>query len=408
MFRRYAASALVVLGLAMTVPLAVPAPAEARSIECGTKYTLRRGDTLSRISRRVYGTLDGFRTIYRANAAVIGRNPSIVEPGTVLTIPCADGTTPSSAGVEPAGSPVASIADLPTSDEDIIRVLASSDWAPFLNADQERGGMLTEIMGTALAVAAADGVAAYEIDFTDDRSADIRSLLSHHVYDLGLAGFRPTCEAADKRDDGSKSPCTRFEWSDALFEQVIDYYTRVDFPAPASHAALRGMKLCSPAGHSIAMLEEMNLVAPNVTLIATSGPVAAFDMLLKGDCDAVAAATDAAVGAIVKLGAARKVTVHLKLSQSAALRAVIAKTHPRAKQLLATLNSGLRQIKADTRWFSIVQRHLAAYHAEAREIAGEASTLRAAQASSASRADEVNLSSQAGSRSASAALAGSM
>lgn len=74
-----------------TIPTA-PASA-ARSIECGPAYTVVRGDSLSGISLRAYGSLD-FDFLYQQNLAEIGGNPNMIRVGQVLQIAClvADGT----------------------------------------------------------------------------------------------------------------------------------------------------------------------------------------------------------------------------------------------------------------------------------------------------------------------------
>jgi nucleoid-associated protein YgaU len=50
-------------------------------------YTIKAGDTLSLIARRVYGDSSKWRTIYNANKAVIGSNPNTLPAGKTLTIP---------------------------------------------------------------------------------------------------------------------------------------------------------------------------------------------------------------------------------------------------------------------------------------------------------------------------------
>lgn len=56
-------------------------------------YKVRPGDTLYRISRRVYGRGSAWRTIYRANRARI-RNPRLLQTGLTLTLPDLDATPP--------------------------------------------------------------------------------------------------------------------------------------------------------------------------------------------------------------------------------------------------------------------------------------------------------------------------
>lgn len=50
-----------------------------------TTYTVKKGDTLTAIARKLTGNAD-WKPIYEANKAVIGSNPNLIYPGQVLTI----------------------------------------------------------------------------------------------------------------------------------------------------------------------------------------------------------------------------------------------------------------------------------------------------------------------------------
>jgi uncharacterized protein YidB (DUF937 family) len=50
-------------------------------------YTVVKGDSLSKIAKRVYGNANSWRRIYDANRQVIGDNPDLIKPGQKLTIP---------------------------------------------------------------------------------------------------------------------------------------------------------------------------------------------------------------------------------------------------------------------------------------------------------------------------------
>ena len=66
------------------VPVAADAPTKLKSVASGV--IIRRGDSLWRISRRVYGQGVRFSTIYLANNAQI-RNPNRIYPGQVFRVP---------------------------------------------------------------------------------------------------------------------------------------------------------------------------------------------------------------------------------------------------------------------------------------------------------------------------------
>lgn len=87
-----------------TAPTPAPAPTYTSSTETlpppsrsdellapasggGKTYTVKRGDSLSTISQKQYGTAKRWREIYNANKARIGKNPNKLRPGMKLIIP---------------------------------------------------------------------------------------------------------------------------------------------------------------------------------------------------------------------------------------------------------------------------------------------------------------------------------
>lgn len=63
-----------------------PASPVAEPIE-GDVYTVRSGDSLSKIAEREYGDPSRWMEIYEANREVVGNNPNVIHPGQQLTIP---------------------------------------------------------------------------------------------------------------------------------------------------------------------------------------------------------------------------------------------------------------------------------------------------------------------------------
>jgi nucleoid-associated protein YgaU len=52
----------------------------------GRSYTVKKGDSLSKIAKREYGDAQQWRRIYEANRDVI-QNPDLIYPGQVFRIP---------------------------------------------------------------------------------------------------------------------------------------------------------------------------------------------------------------------------------------------------------------------------------------------------------------------------------
>ena len=54
--------------------------------ETGTTYTVKKGDSLSKIAKQFYGDAGKWKKIHAANAEKIP-NPDLIHPGLQLTIP---------------------------------------------------------------------------------------------------------------------------------------------------------------------------------------------------------------------------------------------------------------------------------------------------------------------------------
>ena len=52
-----------------------------------SKYTIQAGDTLSSVAQQAYGDSKQWQKIYDANKGVIGNDPGLLHPGSVIAIP---------------------------------------------------------------------------------------------------------------------------------------------------------------------------------------------------------------------------------------------------------------------------------------------------------------------------------
>ncbi len=72
---------------AESAPVAVPeASQNGGNIMQAQTYTVQKDDTLQKISKKLFGTYGKWYKIYKANKDKI-KDPNILKPGTVLTIP---------------------------------------------------------------------------------------------------------------------------------------------------------------------------------------------------------------------------------------------------------------------------------------------------------------------------------
>ena len=364
------------------------AGAEAQSLACGGEYTIKRGDTLMKVTRMAYGEGLSWNYLYKANRGVVGPNPSLIEVGMVLKVPCRDGQKPAATASAPepsaseetttsaatntaaasasttAATPAATNVALPlnvpgvaTPGSSTIRFLTGSDWAPFQDEELEKGGMITEIVSRAMSSSGSDRP--YKIDFINDYSAHLQTLIADIAYDLSFAWFRPNCDKVEKLGPGSQFRCSQLAWSDPLFEQIIGYYMRADEAnVPATHADLMGRTICRPKGYAVFMLEEFDLVEPAITMSQPVNVADCFEQLTAGEVDVVVLATMVADGAIARNEMADQIAEQPQLSTVATMHAVTSINNPNKETQLAVLNEGIREVRESGAWFEIVQRHL--------------------------------------------------
>ena len=379
------ASMAACLGLA--VAGLTPIKAEAQSISCGSDYTVKRGDTLQRITRQAYGPALSYSYLYNANRSVIGANPSLIEVGMTLNIPCRDGQQPAPAqpaAAQPAAASAAStvtgesataasqqapapqVVNVSTAAVDAMpsrrafRIITGTDWAPFTDHTQEQGGMMTEVMRTALARVVADDQ--YQIDIVKDWSAHLEPLLSDVAYDFSIAWFKPNCSVLPKLGENSRLRCEKHAWSDPMFEMLTGYFVRTNDPnKPQSHADVMGKTVCRPEAYATYMLEEFDLVEPAIRLFRPVRWEECFQALIDGQVDIVLVSTTVADDMIAQMNIGAQVEEVPQLAYVTTMHAVTSINNPRKEEQLAVINAGLKEIREDGTWFEIVQRHLIAH-----------------------------------------------
>jgi Ca2+-transporting ATPase len=67
-----------------------PAPAGDKTAVAARTYVVQKGDTLSKIANKFYGTTTQWPVIYEANRDRI-KDPDLIQPGWSLTIPAVAG-----------------------------------------------------------------------------------------------------------------------------------------------------------------------------------------------------------------------------------------------------------------------------------------------------------------------------
>jgi polar amino acid transport system substrate-binding protein len=345
-------TSVILIAIALGVSVFI-GKASAQSIDCGSFYTVERGDTLQKIAQRAYGRGSAYQILHSSNLEQVGRNPGFIRIGAKIWVPCIDGEKATS------GTSLSEIGKR-ASGEVEVKLLTGSDFAPFTDQALPNGGMLTEVVDRA--IQAADSDLNYKVAFINDWASHLTPLLSEGAYDMGFPWYKPDCEQYDRLGTDSKWRCDHLLFSEPLYENVVSYFGMKDKNLKASSPSdLRGRTLCRPSGYFKFDLEQRELVAPNVTLLQPASVNECFNRLKAGDVDVVTINVLTADAAIKQLNLTDEVEEYEDLATIETLHVVIPNTHPRGRALLTRINQGLRKIQRSGDYRKVVERHLAEF-----------------------------------------------
>ncbi|MEL6643449.1 MAG: LysM peptidoglycan-binding domain-containing protein [Pseudomonadota bacterium] len=337
------------------------APTAASAQEACTSYSVRAGDTLASIAEAAYGTFD-YQTIFNANRNAIS-NPNAIEIGTVLALPCADGSLPGAASpqeliaqqeAEQANRPgAASVFEPP------IKIVSANGWAPFVGEKFKGGGMLVRLASTALN--RGGNAREYNVSFVDDWSSHLETLLPLGAFDVSIAWYLPDCTKYDLLSAGMQKRCDELEGSLPIYESVVGFFTTPDnaYADARQYTDYAGARVCRPAGWFTFDLEEQGLSEPLVTMVVPDGVNDCMEMLTAGEVDVVPLEIESVSAAATELGIEGQIVQNPYLTNLLNLHFVTHKTNPRGRVYLALLNRGLTEMRETGEWYAIISDALA-------------------------------------------------
>lgn len=258
----------------------------------------------------------------------------------------ADGPALSAALVRPVAAP--------------LTLVTRSNAAPFVHLALPEGGAVVELVRRSLARAAPDREISIHFAETAQRQIE---LLAEGRDLVGFPWPRPDCTRADALPPDLHRLCTDFAFSAPLLETRMAFYVRAGDPLSAATrpAALRGMRICRPAGWFTFDLEIAGLVEPLVEYVAGRDPLDCFLSLEVGRVDVVTMDASSARRAIARLGIVDRVSEVQDLAAAFTLHAVAPRANPRALETLAAIDEGLAELKRSGSWFEILSHHLSTF-----------------------------------------------
>ncbi|MEM8591664.1 MAG: transporter substrate-binding domain-containing protein [Pseudomonadota bacterium] len=332
---QYSAAAIVALS-------AAPAVADC----VNANHIVEPGETVFTISEGYYGALEQWSLIFYSNPGKLS-NPLEIPAGTQLTIPCpTDGS-----------DFIADATPLQVDDAEMILV-TGSNYAPFTDRRWPGQGMITELVNAAMEET--PNPVTYAIKWEDDWSKHLFPMLDQKEADMGFPWFRPDCEQMP-----SNERCANFHFSDPIVELLqLLFVVNGSGLTFEQDSDLHGKALCRPAGYFTFDLdseERQWLTEELVTLVQPATPTDCFDLLVRGDVDAVALNEFTGWTTVSDMGLRNAIAPLPTPLGLQGLHVVISKRHWRGTTHLYRFNAGLAKLKESARYDEIVSRHLGVF-----------------------------------------------
>lgn len=361
--------------------------------DCGT-HLVTQGDTLTRLAMRYYDDPYAADRLWRANRDAVGRNPNLLVPGTVLTIPCphaaesaaaehapppdpqteaavvsrastapAMDTAPADPAAQPqqhaaaehppaAPAPAEEARAMPAA----IHILAGGPYRPFVDGAAPDKGLIPALITAAFA--ATDGPPP-RIGVVDDRPAHLSVIMPRGGFALGAPWVYPDCAAPPENERAARL-CADYVASDSLYEHVTEFFARADsrWADAVIPGQLEGARICRPAGYPDDDLHAMGLLPDRAERVALDSPETCLEALDLGEVDI--ASLDATLGRalVARMPLQNPLVVLDTITRVERLRAVARRDDPAGEAALARLNLGLARIVETGAWIDIVRAHL--------------------------------------------------
>ncbi len=237
-----------------------------------------------------------------------------------------------------------------------LHLLTGGPFAPFVSDGLPQGGMITELVRTALEAA---GAPASEVVFVNDRAAHLDGVMPRGGFALTFPWMFPDCRN-DAQTTDQRNLCDRYRASEGFYEFVTEFYARADlqWANVLVPAAMVGARICRPVGYPVDDLLSLDLLPDKVELIRGRDAIDCLMMVDRAEADL--ASMDAAVtrALIDQISVENPILVIEPLTHVAKMRVLALRDDPASAATIEMLNTGLRIMADDGRWFEIVSRHL--------------------------------------------------
>lgn len=244
-----------------------------------------------------------------------------------------------------------------------VRVLAIES-APLADEHLSDGGLIMALLSASLSKARPGDAAGSDIDvrWAKAELPPIRALLSDPTIDISLPWEGADCERPNDLVQASAVLCDNALYSDPIVQVVVGLFTTSGSPFTFdTDEGIFGKTICIPLNQDVSALNGngRNWVSEKrVTVVRQSTLLDCISMVQRLEADAFVANDLEGRYVLNRLGLAQLFRMVERPLGTRGVHAIVSRQHPRASYLIDGLNLGLRQMKQNDAYGSIVRQHL--------------------------------------------------
>jgi hypothetical protein len=249
-----------------------------------------------------------------------------------------------------------------------VRILSVST-PPLADEQQPEGGLVVALVSASLGRSKAGATPTADVRWSSKGGLS-QEVLSDPTLDLFLPVENADCDRPNELTHASAVVCDHALYSDPILQVVLGLFS-------LSNGSFKFETDDSILGKTVCVWREHDLSALNangrnwasykrITVLRRTSLLDCVVAVQAHDADAFAAIDLEGAHLLRKLGLAPYFAMHPRPLATRGVHAVIWRENPRAAEILAALNAGLKQLKQGGAYASLVQQHLMA--AESRPV----------------------------------------
>lgn len=236
--------------------------------------------------------------------------------------------------------------------------------SPLTEEHGSGGGLLTQLAKAALERTDWPQAADVKIRWEKDRASQAHALLVEKRADLALPWSGPSCDEPAQLTGETAAICDGALASDPIFKALVVFFAASgsDFD-PTSQERLSGRTLCAPANRASSAPTEIAarlIQNGQLKLLRPPSLIDCLNLVGRGDADALIMNELEGKRAIANLGLSQAFRVIENAGSTEEMRIVVAKSVPKAEELLNALNKGIAKLKTEDVYGEIVMKHVIA------------------------------------------------